>query len=173
MEETKGCPKCKLALPFSSFSPDPKSRTGLYSWCRSCKAQRYRDIHGVPKPKRVGRAKRDKEKVKAYDRKRYLAMKAQITERNKKYNSTPASRRSALATAKRQREKFKAKFETRYKTNELIRHGKITRCPCRVCGEVESQVHHRNYSDPWDVDWLCRKHHVEEHQRLKELGITL
>jgi hypothetical protein len=174
MWATKTCPQCKETLPASCFAKDPKPRSGLYSWCKQCKLNKYRKIHGPPKVREKRESKgRDKAKVKAYDRKRYLAMKAQILERNQRYNKTPEAKISAIASARRQREKFKEKFDTRYKTNELIRHGELVRQPCRVCGWEKSEVHHRNYSNPLDVDWLCRKHHMEEHQRLKELGITL
>jgi len=62
-----------------------------------------------------------------------------------------------------------AKFPERVKARELvgaaIRSGKIKRLPCIVCGSCDSHAHHEDYSRPYDVIWLCRKHHNEEHNR--------
>lgn len=46
---------------------------------------------------------------------------------------------------------------------------KIKREPCVCCGDEKTHGHHTDYSKPLDVVWLCRKHHVEEHNRLKSL----
>lgn len=51
-------------------------------------------------------------------------------------------------------------------TNVLIARGKLIRQGCRVCGGP-AQAHHHDYAKPWEVDWLCRAHHNEEHARLK------
>ena len=48
-----------------------------------------------------------------------------------------------------------------YKT--ALRMGKLVKTPCMVCGEVEVEGHHPDYSRPLDVVWLCRKHHMEIH----------
>jgi hypothetical protein len=49
-----------------------------------------------------------------------------------------------------------------------LRRGTIKRGPCEVCGSEDSEAHHDDYSKPLDVRWLCRKHHREHHQRIKE-----
>lgn len=48
-----------------------------------------------------------------------------------------------------------------------LRLGVIEREPCRVCGNPKAEAHHPNYDMPYDVIWLCRKHHKREHKRLK------
>src|SRR3990167_2004840 len=47
-----------------------------------------------------------------------------------------------------------------------INTGRLIRKPCKVCGMDNTEGHHRDYSKPLDVIWLCRKHHLEEHRRL-------
>lgn len=44
-------------------------------------------------------------------------------------------------------------------TKQAIKNGKLTRLPCRVCGNPKSEAHHEDYSKPLEVDWLCKKHH--------------
>lgn len=48
--------------------------------------------------------------------------------------------------------------------NYQIQRGRIVRQPCEVCGDPKSQAHHDDYSKPFDVRWLCQKHHVEHHK---------
>ena len=52
-----------------------------------------------------------------------------------------------------------------------VRSGKLTRGPCEVCGEPKTHGHHNSYEeiDQLDVRWLCPKHHVALHKRLREI----
>lgn len=34
---------------------------------------------------------------------------------------------------------------------------------CRICGNLKSEAHHDDYAKPYDVIWLCRKHHIIRH----------
>lgn len=43
----------------------------------------------------------------------------------------------------------------------------LVRQPCEVCGVEKVLAHHDDYDKPFDVKWLCPKHHVARH---KELG---
>ena len=54
-----------------------------------------------------------------------------------------------------------------------IASGKLVKQPCEVCGEPNSQAHHRDYRKPLKVTWLCLKHHVLEHRRLHDAGIRI
>lgn len=55
---------------------------------------------------------------------------------------------------------------------EAIRTGRLKRpdrCSVRGCklgGRIEG--HHPDYSEPLKVRWFCRRHHVREHQRMRE-----
>ena len=55
------------------------------------------------------------------------------------------------------------KNKTRYATARLTTRGKINKMPCSVCGET-SQVHHNDYKNPEDIQFLCEKHHRELHR---------
>lgn len=43
-----------------------------------------------------------------------------------------------------------------------IQRGDIKPKPCEKCGE-KGHGHHRNYDDPLDLQWICRKHHLKAH----------
>lgn len=48
-------------------------------------------------------------------------------------------------------------------TRRLIRTGQLQRRPCRVCGDPNVEAHHRDYGNPADIEWLCRRHHGDQH----------
>jgi hypothetical protein len=56
------------------------------------------------------------------------------------------------------------KARTRSYTKMLVKRGTIKRAPCQKCGEVNSEVHHPDYSNPRLVEWLCRPCHLELHR---------
>ena len=53
------------------------------------------------------------------------------------------------------------KNKARKALQHYIATGKIVRQPCEVCGEKKSEAHHEDYNKPFDVIWLCKKHHTE------------
>lgn len=56
----------------------------------------------------------------------------------------------------------KHKVRTRIETRRRIKNGEIIVKNCEVCGK-RAEVHHNNYKDPFDVSWLCTKHHSKLH----------
>ena len=40
---------------------------------------------------------------------------------------------------------------------------KLEKQPCEVCGSLNTQAHHDNYSKPLEVRWLCQLHHSRIH----------
>ncbi len=61
------------------------------------------------------------------------------------------------------KENWRFKNKVRYQTAAAIRRGLIIKKPCR-CGNENSEVHHRDYSNPCDIEWLCRRCHEKEHK---------
>jgi hypothetical protein len=60
-------------------------------------------------------------------------------------------------------EKRSAHREVEY----AIKTGKLFRQPCERCGEAERvQAHHDDYSKPFEIMWLCQRHHRERHREL-------
>jgi hypothetical protein len=67
----------------------------------------------------------------------------------------------------RSKENNKCRESVKNITHAAIRSGKIKKNPCEVCGDMQVDAHHCNYSRPLDVLWLCKLHHVEWHSRNK------
>ena len=78
----------------------------------------------------------------------------------------------ALEEQKRRRKYYVSRLENdrpkknaRSLANNALRFGNIQRQPCEKCGEW-AQMHHPDYSQPLIVVWLCKKHHIEHHNKL-------
>jgi hypothetical protein len=63
------------------------------------------------------------------------------------------------------------KKKCREATKSALRSGKIVRTRCKVCGSFPVYCHHKDYSNPLDVTWLCLRHHLEIHGKEKRWGI--
>ena len=90
-------------------------------------------------------------------------------ERVAKYRSTEngadRTRRAVYASIARHPEKQAA----RLLLNGSVRRGDITRPDrCSRCGDVKRvEGHHRDYSRPLEVEWLCRPCHADEDRKTK------
>ena len=80
-------------------------------------------------------------------------------ERERKYYHSEAG--------KRQRERYyqknKDKLRARRKARDLVKRGIIKKQPCMICGNPNSQMHHRDYNHPEIVEWYCRMCHAKIH----------
>ena len=44
-----------------------------------------------------------------------------------------------------------------------IRDGRLVKKPCDICGDINVDAHHDDYSQPLNIRWLCKKHHGQQH----------
>lgn len=81
-----------------------------------------------------------------------------------------ARKRSARNKRKRLRaqERYPERVKAKAALNRAIRHSKVIRQPCWVCGETNTHGHHPDYLAPLDVVWLCRVHHQQLHKEHKK-----
>jgi len=63
--------------------------------------------------------------------------------------------------------KYRDMVKARGILNRAILTDEIKREPCQECGEVRSEAHHRDYSKPLEVLWLCSVHHNATHKEIK------
>lgn len=62
----------------------------------------------------------------------------------------------------------KIKDIIRSKVQMRIRRGILVPEVCEMCGEAKVEAHHDDYSQPYNIRWLCFKHHREHHKNLKD-----
>lgn len=62
------------------------------------------------------------------------------------------------------RERHRSRYLARTKVSNAVRSRRLVKEPCEVCGSLEVQAHHDDYSKPLDVRWLCDPHHREWHK---------
>ena len=106
----------------------------------------------------------DKEKNKE-DKRRGQAkykktLKGKIVEH--RYKISPKNK----AYSKEYRKNHKKELEAQSKLNKVIINGEIERGDCAICESPNACAHHIDYSKPYDVIWLCPKHHSELHNRI-------
>ena len=152
--------------------------------------KRYRELYAPGAPRHVKRPNTWKPSTAEHRQRR--RDKAVISRR--KYNRTEKAKKKARArlklptVQKRNRERTRAYMKRRRRedpqfvkkeaartmANLALRHGWLTRGPCRDCGTTEKiQAHHPDYDRPLDVVWLCPTHHLAEHHpHLKETAGT-
>ncbi len=69
---------------------------------------------------------------------------------------------SAYVYKLRAKSKNPLRFKAMQAVQTAVRNGTLVRLPCK-CGDSKSEAHHKDYTKPLEVEWLCRKHHVEAH----------
>lgn len=88
----------------------------------------------------------------------------------KKYGKEYTKSGKAIISVNKWKARNKEKNSIYLKVFYEIKMGRMIKGECEVCGNPKVDGHHKDYSKPLEVTWLCRKHHKEEHNRiLKEL----
>lgn len=148
----KTCSKCKQTKQSTEFNKDSRLPDQLTYKCKECNRQ-YLKIYNLKNKKRnsISTIRWQKQNQIAY---RTYQKQWQSKNRDK-----------ICTVAKKQRIKNPIATAARIKFNNAIRDGKIKRLPCIICQSPNSQGHHTDYSKPFEVIWLCRKHHERLHHK--------
>ena len=136
---SKKCGKCGISKPVTEFSRQKKTADGFQFACKTCQVAYTRTRREKPENRERARHanRRDYERNKERRLAQYAALRIAHPERG--------AARMAIATA--------------------IRSGKI-RAPqnCQQCGrQAKTEAHHRDYSKPLEVVWLCACCHKRIH----------
>lgn len=129
--------------------------------CRTCGEERQADdfYKGRLSCKECVRANvkhraRTNPKVQEYDRARA---------------KLPNRREHAADISRRWRQENPAAYKAQTALNNALRDGRIIKRPCELCERADVHAHHRDYSRPLDVIWLCPKCHHRLHAVFPEL----
>lgn len=136
----KICFKCGETKPLSEFYTHKQMADGHLNKCKTCTKKGAKKRYNDPEAKK---------RIIKYERERF-----QRPERKKK----------ALEYQKKRRQIHKGKDRARQKINNAIRDGRLIKLPCKECGNP-AEAHHPDYRSPLKVIWLCRKHHLEKHNK--------
>lgn len=131
------CPECKKAYRLAWAAAHP----GYF-------AQKHREW-----------AERNPEKVAEANKRRAERARVNRPVKEKKVPLTMAERK------RRYYERHPIKAEARKIYRYALRTGKLVKGPCSVCGSLEVDGHHEDYTKPLEVVWLCKSHHRDAHSR--------
>lgn len=151
------CKTCGRELPDDEFYLKAKCKGGRLPNCRACvlaKEHRYRETN--------------RERLRAYDRHRGRTeeRKARVREFQKNHKDEHNRRQIDWYWRNKHKRQAHAKI-----LNEL-KHGRMQKQPCEVCGSTAVQAHHDDYYKPLEVRWLCEAHHKEFHRVYREERIA-
>ena len=149
MYTVKQCRRCGVTQSLNEFYEHPMMLDKHLNICKSCKkadSKKYRVT--VPTEIMAGW----KSKYRHSDTYRVLIS----TEAYKE-----ARKVAGRLYIKKYPEKFKAQGVVRY----AMRKGVLLPQPCEICEDVLVNAHHDDYSNPLQVRWLCRFHHIEFHKQ--------
>ncbi len=79
------------------------------------------------------------------------------------YKQTLEYRISASESTKRYLKKNPLVKVAHQAVYHAVKMGYLLKESCEICGSTDTQAHHDDYTKPLDVNWLCRKHHLEHH----------
>lgn len=170
---TKLCHKCNRTLPLTEFRRNRARKAGVTADCKTCRIAYEEEYRKRPGKSRYAFMKRKmasdpayREKVMKRNRERMreaMATNPAYRERQMQAHNTNPKRDFWVKAAKK---KYPEKVKARTAVYGAIQRGDLVRQPCSVCGSPKSHAHHQDYSKPLQVDWLCQKHHGQEHWKL-------
>lgn len=152
----KKCTKCGEIKDRELFYSHQKMRDGRLSICKECIKAAVRANY-----------RKNRDRCREYERLR-AALPHRVVAR-KEYGKTEAGKLARKRAAARYLDRWPLKRAAHIITRNGIRGGKIIPMPCEVCGHVEVEAHHDDYSRPLDVRWLCKRHHTAWHKLNKPI----
>jgi hypothetical protein len=105
----------------------------------------------------------------------YVKNREARMKRKAEYRKSPAGRATARRATNASMKRYPEKEIARRKVRYAVSTGKMTKEPCRDCGNTKVEGHHYKGYEPehwYDILWLCRKHHQDIHKfSLESRGI--
>jgi len=137
----KTCAQCRCEKPFDAFQTRRASKDGRTARCRDC--------------------------LKVYDAKRYRDTPHR-RERLDAYNKSPKGRAMQHPLKKAWAMRNPEKRAAHVAVGNAVRDGKLIKPDaCQGCGHIgRLEAHHKDYSEPLKVVWLCIPCHKEMHKEL-------
>lgn len=170
------CIVCGKTSTVSDF-PRYRDRKGNWAYlntCKDCKSLYKKQHYESHKEDYLKRSKsqreRDPDGYKEYLHKYYRDNRELLLEKNKQYNKSHSEQRKEYLKRYRSIEDTKIKIKARSMLNHAVQNGLIERPDsCECCGKkCVPEAHHDNYNKPYEVIWLCKNCHENEHHLNEE-----
>lgn len=130
---TKTCLRCAEDQPITSFYRHPRMADGRLNFCKRCK----RKEAGEHRLANI-------ERLRQYDRDR----------------ATPKRTARWQASSRKWVKKFPGKRRANTAVGNALRDGRLTKSPCKYCGEEKVEAHHPDYRKKLEVRWVCKPCHM-------------
>lgn len=153
------CTKCKEIKPLTEFYKEKRRPVGFQSICKKCHSLRSKQYY-----------KDNIVKFKEYNSEYYQNNKSKFPDYVKDWRSRNAEKvRECNRLNQRKWRLFnKYKEDAHNAVKKALRAKILVALPCEICGSLEVEAHHDDYSKPLDVRWLCRVHHLAIHNQKYE-----
>jgi hypothetical protein len=89
--------------------------------------------------------------------------------KNKAYQQTVNGKLTAKRSDIKVRNKYPEKCYARKIVSGAKRKGILVPKPCQVCENPKVEAHHKDYSKPLEILWLCKKHHMQFDKEIKTM----
>lgn len=111
------------------------------------------------------------EKIREYDRERAnlphrIKGRKEVAER---WKNDPKLRKIKNVQSAQWRNNNIIKRAAHLLVQNAVKRDEKKKMPCEICGKRKTEGHHDDYSKPMDVRWLCRKHHMGHHAKMREI----
>lgn len=136
------CIECKSDKIPDEFYAHKQMASGRVNVCKACHKERMRV------------RRRTNPAVQEYDRVRA---------------KTPERRELARINSVAWRERNPQAYKAHCAVNNAVRDGRLKKLPCEFCNSENVHAHHKDYTKPLDVVWLCAKCHNRLHANFPEL----
>ena len=97
---------------------------------------------------------------KEYQHRYYIEHRPALLKREKEnregtnYYNTEKAKKARVITHQRMKEKYPEKHKARYMAKNAVSLGKLEKQPCEVCGSLDVEMHHDDYSKPLEGRWF-------------------
>lgn len=138
----KQCFQCGLLKELDEFYKHEGMDDGHLGKCKECAKEYARGLRSDPSKR---------ERIREYDKKR-------------------TSDHNRLQWRKEYRKLYRQRAIIKIKAHmivyRMVKNGTLKKQPCEICGGLNSEAHHADYTKPEIVRWFCFKHHRETHNQI-------
>lgn len=188
----KQCKRCNETKPLEEFHKSANSPLGRHTYCKACRSIMRSIYRKKNKEDEINKEKlryinsdkfyeenkdtlyvtcsccKESKLMNFFNRKanspKGIDCYCKECNRNKNRKYRQENKEYLSNYVKQYRENNPEKYKAHYTLQNAVREGHIEKQPCNVCGSINVEAHHEDYSKPLDIIWLCRRCHIAVHK---------